>query len=384
MKIRAFIILTAMLMVSLMMQGQVKKVAILETVDREGNVAYAHKLMLRANLAKAVAQAPGYEAYDRTDMDAIMGEQNFQRTGMVSDDQIKRLGEMTGAAYILVAEAVRVDEYNMFITAKILNVETAKTEITDNALMGATPSDIQHGCESLAAKLLGVNMISISPTPQSEPQKSNESVARTQPEPQNVEPPIQPIQPSQNVIVQPVVQQSQNIIGSVKIFPDGSRGIVFYVDATGRGLAVSMDQTTAPWQNARRSRELVDIKLIPNEENPSKFCNIGLGQEYTNYLINQIGTSATAATWCVQHGSGWYLPSVGEVYQLLKVANQGRERNGPISIALVNNGGQPLMTSWFWSSNENDNDEAFNVSQNGWVSTEDKNEDCAVRAVRAF
>ena len=107
-------------LVPLFLLAQVQKVAILETVDKEGNISYAHKLMLRSNLAKAVTNAPGYEAYDRTDMDAIMGEQNFQRTGMVSNEQIKRLGEMTGAAYIMVAEAVIADEQNMFITAKIL------------------------------------------------------------------------------------------------------------------------------------------------------------------------------------------------------------------------------------------------------------------------
>lgn len=141
--------------------SQVKKVAILETVDKVGSVSYAHKLMLRANLAKAITNTPGYEAYDRTDIDAIMGEQDFQRTGMVSDDQIKRLGEITGADYILVAEAVKVDESNMFITAKILNVETAKTERTDNALMALNAADIQHGCESLANNLLGINIVQV-------------------------------------------------------------------------------------------------------------------------------------------------------------------------------------------------------------------------------
>ena len=135
--------------------AQVKKVAILETVDKEGTISYPIKLMLRANLSKAITNTNGYEAYDRTDMDAIMNEQDFQRTGMVSDDQIKRLGEMTGASYVLVAEAVKVDEQNMFITAKILDVESARTERTDNELMNTSPAEIQNGCASLAAKLFG-------------------------------------------------------------------------------------------------------------------------------------------------------------------------------------------------------------------------------------
>ncbi len=147
-------ILFLFLLISGMMFAQeVKRVAILETVDRENKVSYANKLILRANLSKAITQTSGYEAYDRTDIDAIMGEQNFQRTGLVSNDQIKKLGEMTGANYILVAEAVVVDSKNMFITAKLLDVETARTIMTDNLMMGTNADAIQEGCMVLAKKL---------------------------------------------------------------------------------------------------------------------------------------------------------------------------------------------------------------------------------------
>lgn len=146
-------LLFILLLVSGMMSAQVKRVAILETVDRENKVSYANKLILRANLSKAITQTSGYEAYDRTDIDAIMGEQNFQRTGLVSNEQIKRLGEMTGANYILVAEAVVVDSKNMFITAKLLDVETARTIMTDNLMMGTSADAIQEGCMVLAKKL---------------------------------------------------------------------------------------------------------------------------------------------------------------------------------------------------------------------------------------
>ena len=147
-------ILFLFLLISGMMFAQeVKRVAILETVDKENKVSYANKLILRANLSKAITNTAGYEAYDRTDIDAIMGEQNFQRTGLVSNDQIKKLGEMTGANYILVAEAVVVDSKNMFITAKLLDVETARTIMTDNLMMGTSADAIQEGCMVLAKKL---------------------------------------------------------------------------------------------------------------------------------------------------------------------------------------------------------------------------------------
>lgn len=131
----------------------VKRVAILETVDKENKISYANKLILRANLSKAITNTAGYEAYDRTDIDAIMGEQNFQRTGLVSNEQIKRLGAMTGANYILVAEAVVIDAKTMFITAKLLDVETARTILTDNLIMGTTADEIQMACMELAQKM---------------------------------------------------------------------------------------------------------------------------------------------------------------------------------------------------------------------------------------
>ena len=151
---KVFLLVCVMLATMLSFAQETRKVAILETVDREGRVSYANKLILRSNLAKAITNTPGYEAYDRTDMDAILGEQNFQRTGMVSDEQIKRLGEMTGAKYVLVAEAAVVDNNTMYITAKLLDVETARTEMTDNQMMAANPKDIQRGCQLLAANLI--------------------------------------------------------------------------------------------------------------------------------------------------------------------------------------------------------------------------------------
>ncbi len=138
-----------------MMAQNVKKVAILETVDKENKVDYVHELMLRANLTKAITNTPGYEAYDRTDIDQIMSEHDFQRTGMVSEDQIKRIGVMTGASYVLIAEAAKADANNLFITAKIVDVETAKTERTDNKLISINADAIQRGCNELAFSLLG-------------------------------------------------------------------------------------------------------------------------------------------------------------------------------------------------------------------------------------
>lgn len=144
-------ILFLFLLISGIMSAQVKRVAVLETVDKENKVSYASKLILRTSLSKAIANLPDCEVYDRTDIDAIMSEHTFQRSGLVNSDQIKRLGEMTGADYILVAEAVKVNAKNLFVTAKLLDVETARTIVTE--MMEINMEHMQQGCSILAKKM---------------------------------------------------------------------------------------------------------------------------------------------------------------------------------------------------------------------------------------
>lgn len=152
MKKLLFILLSAL---SLTAFAQTKKVAILEVVDREGKLNYGYKMMLRSNLALAITNTVGYEAYDRTDMDAIMSEHDFQRTGLVSEDQIRQLGEMAGVSLILVTEGVLTGTNSVFVSAKILNVETAKVEIVDNMTMDLDAASMEKSCAQLAKRLFG-------------------------------------------------------------------------------------------------------------------------------------------------------------------------------------------------------------------------------------
>ncbi len=136
---------------------EIKKVAILEVVDREGKLSYSQKMVLRSNMARAVTNTSGFEAYDRSDLDAIMSEQDFQRTGMVSDAEIRKLGEMTGVSLILVTEGVVMGNDKLFVSAKILNVETGRVEMMDNITIGTSAGEMQSGCNALTGRLFSVN-----------------------------------------------------------------------------------------------------------------------------------------------------------------------------------------------------------------------------------
>ena len=177
---------------------------------------------------------------------------------------------------------------------------------------------------------------------------------------------------------------NNNMSGSVSIgglmrFPDGSQGVVFYLDGQGHGLAVSLDMTTAQWQ-AGKKKDCLNIAQIPDGDGEN-ICVVGLGKQYTSTLVSQLWGKAPAAEWCIRHGDGWYLPSAGE---LSKLFSTEKETKKMISASLKQCGGAGLADEWHWSSSENDKDEAINVSSSGWTTSEDKIEILHVRAVRAF
>jgi len=145
--------------ISLVAMGQIdlKRVAILETVDKEGNVDYAKELLLRQTLTFAIQRTSGYEGYNRVDMTQITGEQNFQRTGMVSDEQIKRLGEMTGAKYVLIAEAANYGSTEILVMANLVDVESG--QIVNSSIPKVTSMDsetLTKSCIDIAKTLLNV------------------------------------------------------------------------------------------------------------------------------------------------------------------------------------------------------------------------------------
>ena len=102
-----------------------KKIALLEPRVGEGStdVTGMEKAMIRGELRKAIVNHNGYEAFTRSDIDQMMLEQDFQRTGNVSDGDIHRLGEMTGADYICIATITKSSS-EFYIEAYLINIES--------------------------------------------------------------------------------------------------------------------------------------------------------------------------------------------------------------------------------------------------------------------
>lgn len=132
----------------------VKKVAVWETKCTDGSINKFQSTMVRGGMEAAVANAEGYTGYDRTAFDAIIKEQNFQRSGAVSDNDIKRMGEMAGVQYIIVPEAMASGN-DFYIIVKMLNVESGEYGAAYEELCTTSSSDIKNACEKLGAQLFG-------------------------------------------------------------------------------------------------------------------------------------------------------------------------------------------------------------------------------------
>ena len=113
--------------------------------------------MVRGELRTAISNNSDFQVVTRLDVDKILEEQGFQRTGMVDDNQRKEVGRMTGAEYICVSTITKYAS-QLYIEAYFVNVETG--EMTNTATIytridNADYSKLPGSCENLAKKILG-------------------------------------------------------------------------------------------------------------------------------------------------------------------------------------------------------------------------------------
>lgn len=138
--------------------AQTKKIALLEPRGAEGDsIAPMEKAMIRGELRKAITQQEGYEAFSRSDVDQLMREQDFQRSGLVSENSIQKLGEMTGADYICVSTITK-SSTEFYIEAYLIHIESGKISSPASQygeLVNGKFSNLLPVCQWLAQELIG-------------------------------------------------------------------------------------------------------------------------------------------------------------------------------------------------------------------------------------
>lgn len=309
------------------------------------------KESIREELASAM-NASGKSTIVSADVDLFLNDSDFARDGELSDYNVYKLSKLVAADNILVSYVEKKEDV-LILMAHTINIETMATSKTVRSIAelvdGQLPP-LSSICHSVVKKLF-----------------------TTENKPSNASHPA-PVEKKPQIATN---------IGQVITFSDGTVGLCFFLNRDGHGLAISMDQDDRAW-DINRGRNIMNVIGIPDQETLSVFV-LGQGQIYTDSILSQLSpVNAPAAAWCRMHGPNWYLPSAEELFVLLFKANGGLAEYGVISKALVRAGGKALDQNWYWSSTENDRDEAINVSSGGRVDSERKKSEIAVRAVRAF
>ncbi len=131
---KQYLLILSFLICLLTNAQSLKKMAVMEPMCRDNSVGTFYMTVIRGAIESVVSATDEYEAYDRSAFDQIVQELHFQRSGVVSDSEIKRMGELAGVDFILVSELMASDGY-MSVIVKVLNVETGKYEGAKDGLM---------------------------------------------------------------------------------------------------------------------------------------------------------------------------------------------------------------------------------------------------------
>ena len=382
-KIYALLLGIALFTLNLNAQESKIKVAVLDPTTSGIAMDEGTKLAVQELISSSLVNTGKFTIVERSMIDKIVKEQSFQNSDIADNSQATAIGKLSGASKVFLSAVSLVGGRNM-LSIKIIDVETATIEQQKTKIVNS--SDLLDIVEPLTLELIGAKTNSSYATIS---QQHNSSTNLESPQ-------TQIISYELKNYTQKDITSNNISIGGLITFDDGTKGIVFYLDGSGHGLVVSLDETKTKWQNETRSKKCQDISQLANENEQPKYLNIGLGKQQTQMIINQLGWGkAPAVEWCLKHGDSWYLPSAGELWYLFTEANRITNSNnmndrsfdakdGFISKMLKKAEGEPLNSSWYWSSSEEEKENAWNVSASGRVSTEEKTEDVAVRAVRYF
>lgn len=141
-----------------------KTVAVWDITVAKGSeeVSALRKSQIMSALETGVVTSAGYKAFARTALDKIKQERKFQTGGEVSDNDIRKIGQMAGVDFILLPEVAK-EGMEMNVNVKVLNIESGAY---DNAsyeyISNATGENINIQCVKLAQRLFGGSTSSFS------------------------------------------------------------------------------------------------------------------------------------------------------------------------------------------------------------------------------
>ncbi|GHT10497.1 hypothetical protein AGMMS4956_01950 [Bacteroidia bacterium] len=154
-----------------------QKVAVYVT----GNNNAPENKIIASKLVSAITSDGYYEAIERTAafLSQIQKEQEYQQSGAVADDQLSKLGQQMGVDYVCIAEVVPIGRA-VFISARLVNVETAGVETTADVTCESTRdiNAIVASANELAEKLVNPDG-NVAPKPKAAPANTSKTNTNT-------------------------------------------------------------------------------------------------------------------------------------------------------------------------------------------------------------
>lgn len=135
-----------------------QKVAVYVTGDAESG----YKKVIGSKLVTGITRSEGYAAVERTAdfLAELNKEHDYQMSGVVSDNQIARLGQQFGVRYVLVADVSEVFE-SMFISARMIDVQTAQiTASTEASEAVSNMENLTKIADKITLEIMGIPVIS--------------------------------------------------------------------------------------------------------------------------------------------------------------------------------------------------------------------------------
>jgi hypothetical protein len=136
-----------------------RTVAVYMTGEEPQSALGAHK-MVGGELVKAISRSGKYSAVNRTAqiLELLEKEHGYTRSGAVSDEQIKAIGEQYGVQYLCIVEISKVKGGIFYLDVRLVDVVTATTVNSATATNNLSNSrEIMSVAQKLARELVGEN-----------------------------------------------------------------------------------------------------------------------------------------------------------------------------------------------------------------------------------
>ena len=138
-KMKKVIITSVIVLFSITAMAQDRKVAVFDPAGSA--VDNTIKEIVREEISSIIVNSGSYIVLERQLIDKVLEENRFQSGGLVDDSQISEIGKQMGANVVFVSSIASMGS-NLYISCKIIDVQTARIEKQRTALTQRGQTDL--------------------------------------------------------------------------------------------------------------------------------------------------------------------------------------------------------------------------------------------------